>query len=110
MMIDRMIETCAAWDWVSPLLAMWRSWRAGPSVTLFVLPGYLSAWEIERFLQGRGVDVWGVLVLAGGVVHLCVRAEQERLTVHLLSGVLGLALADSIDTETHTAPTWAEGV
>lgn len=107
-MIDRLIETCAGWDWVSPLLCWWRSWREGESVTLFVQPGYLSAWQIQTFLQGRGVAVWGVMVLGGGVVHLCVREAQERLAVHLLAVGLGLVLVDDFEHihETRRAEVW----
>ena len=64
-------------------------------------------------LQGRGIEVWGVMVL-GGLVHLCVR-EDDALRAEYLLAWAGAPVVTvderSIgwdDRETHTAPEWAK--
>lgn len=47
-MFDRMIEVCAGWDWVTPLLSFVQSWLYGPAVRFWFPRGRFSAAEVDR--------------------------------------------------------------
>lgn len=83
-MFDKVVKASASWDWVTPLIAFVQDWWYRPS-TGFNLPfGYsYSAWEIKRFLQSKGVRVWGVMVI-GDVITLRVREAQALYTQYWL--------------------------
>jgi hypothetical protein len=55
----------AGWDWVTPMITFFRNWQRSPSVGFFMPYGYsFSAWEIGRFLRGKGVDLWGLMAIS----------------------------------------------
>lgn len=83
-MFDKAIRIGAQWDWITPLWAFVQDWRYRPAVHWRVPFGCgYSAKEIQWFLQGKGIRVWGLLVI-GDDILFSTRKAQGKYTAYWL--------------------------
>lgn len=97
--MDRLLKTCAGWDFVTPLLIWLRGASRGRSVG-FHIPAGLVSGDLAGFLRGRGVNVYGALWVDETII-LHVSRQQAMYTSYLLTR-LGLAFTQ---TEGERLPT-----
>lgn len=93
-MFDRMIEVCAGWDWVTPLLSFVQSWLYGPAVRFWFPRGRFSAAEVDRLLRKKGIKTWGSMVL-GDTVTFCTTEKQAKYAGYWLRKGFALPFTSS---------------
>ena len=83
-MFEEIIKIGASWDWITPLWAFVQDWRYSPA-THFTTPygGIYSAKEIQWYLQGKGIKVWGLLVVGDTILFSVREAQSDYTEYHL---------------------------
>ena len=60
-MLDELLAFGASFDWVTPLIDLWKDLTQGPHQDFYVDRGAgWSANQIRRLLKSRGVRLWGL--------------------------------------------------
>jgi hypothetical protein len=83
-MLQQMLEVCACFDWLSPVIAGIQTVANRPTYTFRVPQGYgWSSLAIERLLREHGVRTWGRMIF-NRTIMFTVRLSQARWAQHLL--------------------------
>jgi hypothetical protein len=102
-MLDKMLEVGACFDWITPLVTVVQDLANGPGHT-FLIP-HECGWsgrDIAELLRRRGVKSWGHMVVDHTLI-LRVRQKQARWAQYLLQSA-GIPLEGGT-----VAPTSARG-
>lgn len=89
-MFDKLVETGAVFDWITPLFTLIQDYRNRPSVGYNVpVDGGWSANAISDLLRAHGIKVWGLTIFQG-VIMFRLRAAQAEYAQYLFAqnGVL----------------------
>jgi hypothetical protein len=84
-MFDKIVETGAVFDWITPLVTFVQDFRNRPSVGYNVpVDGGWSAYAISDLLRAHGIKVWGLTIFQGTIM-LRLRAAQAEYAQYLFA-------------------------
>lgn len=89
-MFDKLVETGAVFDWITPLATWVQDFRNRPSVGYNVpVDGGWSAYAVSDLLRAHGIKVWGLTIFQGTIMFR-LRAAQAEYAQYLFAqnGVL----------------------
>jgi hypothetical protein len=89
-MFDKLVETGAVFDWITPLFTFVQDFRNRPSVGYNVpVDSGWSAYAISDLLRAHGIKVWGLTIFQGTIMFR-LRSAQAEYAQYLLAqnGVL----------------------
>lgn len=83
-MIDKFLEVGSGFDWITPLWAFAQDWWNSPAfhINVSVGGGYAPI-QIEWALKGKGVKVWGLMVV-NQTITFSVRKPQAKYALYWL--------------------------
>lgn len=83
-MIDTFLKTGSSFDWLTPLWAFLQDLHYGRPHQINIR--YDTGWsanKITRMLKGKGIRIWGVMVV-GSTITFTVRKPQARYALYWL--------------------------
>ena len=107
-MFDKLVETGAVFDWITPLFTFVQDFRNRPSVGYNVpVDGGWSANAISDLLRAHGIRVWGLTIFQGTIMFR-LRAVQAEYAQYLFAQN-GVHYSGGLNAAKRTHKRWNTG-